>query len=901
MMTLAVAGAIILHLFLNLAFSIRSGMSIPKNFNPAEAENRLYSKWMEKGYFHSEPDEREAFTIVIPPPNVTGILHMGHILNNTIQDVLIRKARMEGKNACWVPGTDHASIATEAKVVKQLREQGITKADISREEFLEHAYAWSEKYKGIILGQLKRLGASCDWERERFTMDEDLNKSVVKVFVDLFRKGKLYRDLKMVNWDPAAQTTLSNEEVIYKEQDSKLYYVKYKVSDSEEWLTIATTRPETILGDTAICVHPEDERFKHLHGKSAMVPIAGRAIPIIADDYVDMEFGTGALKVTPAHDPNDYEIGNRHNLERIDIFNPDGSLNELAGHYIGKYRFEVRKLIIEDIEKAGQLVKVDTITNKVGYSERNPDTVIESRLSLQWFVDMEFLAKPALENVVKGDIEFFPEKFINTYKHWLENIRDWPISRQLWWGQQIPAWYYGEDGVAVAETEAEALEIARRDSGNPNLSAEDLNRDSDVVDTWFSSWLWPMSVFGGLLDPENEEYQYYYPTAVLVTGWDIIFFWVARMIMAGYAFDGRKPFSEVYFTGMVRDLQRRKMSKSLGNSPDALELMDRFGADGVRFGMLASAPAGNDLLFDEKLCDQGRNFMNKIWNALRLVKSWEVDPNKSPEQAWTADWFSAALNAKIKEYETSVEQYRLSEALMGLYTFIWDDFCSWYLEWVKPAFGEAIDQSTYDQTIQFFESLLKLLHPFMPFITEEIWQHLSDRKEGEDLVVANFPKGGKYDSQWLSQAEVAREVIAKIREFRTKDGVKQIDRLRCLYIPGSGDAFDRFEQGVIKLGGLESFETTTEEPEDKSFQSFVVKGHQFFLFTGVEIDAEAERQKIEEEMKYTQGFIKSVEKKLSNERFVSNAPEAVVEKERKKLADGQEKLKALEESLSRLN
>ena len=875
-------------------------MSIPKNFDPSTVESRIYQEWLDRGFFRSTPDEREPYTIVIPPPNVTGVLHMGHVLNNTIQDVLIRKARMEGKNACWVPGTDHASIATEAKVVGQLREEGLTKADITREEFLEKAFEWKEKYAGIILGQLKTLGASCDWDRECFTMEDDLNKSVVKVFVDLFNKGLVYRDLKMINWDPRAKTTLSNEEVVYKEQDSKLFHVKYKLSDSNEFLTIATTRPETILGDTAICVHPDDERYKHLHGKTAIVPIANREVPIIPDDYVDLEFGTGALKVTPAHDPNDYEIGQRHDLEAIDILEADGRLSEKAGHYIGADRFEARKLIIDDIEKLGQLVKVDTINNKVGYSERNPDTVVESRLSLQWFVKMEELSNTALAKVLEGEIKFFPEKFLNTYRHWLENFRDWPISRQLWWGQQIPAWYYGDGQFAVAETAEEALEIARKQSGNDGLQLSDLERDPDVVDTWFSSWLWPISVFDGFTDPGNEEIEYYYPTNVLVTGWDIIFFWVARMVMAGYEFKDERPFNEVYFTGMVRDSQRRKMSKSLGNSPDTLELIGKFGADGVRFGMLASAPAGNDLLFDEKLCDQGRNFTNKIWNVLKLIKSWEVDPKGKNENPWIQEWFENLKNSKLTEIENSFKDYRLSEALMNTYTFIWDDFCSWYLEWVKPEYGSPIDAESYEQTISIFEELLKILHPFMPFVTEEIWHHLRERGVNEYLVVSEYPKADDFDSNWLEQADRAKEIISKIREVRTQNGVKQKDTVEAQYIAGSGEQFDLFETGIFKLGKLEKMDKIEEKPDDPQLQGFVVKGHQFFINTGQEIDVEAERKRLSEEIEYTKGFIASVEKKLSNDRFVNHAPEQVVDKERKKLADGQDKLNALEESLSRL-
>ena len=873
-------------------------MSLSTQYNPAEAEGKWYKHWMEKGFFKSTPNpDKEPFTILIPPPNVTGVLHMGHMLNNTIQDVLIRKARMEGKEACWVPGTDHASIATEAKVVGRLREKGITKADITREEFLKHAYEWKDEFGGIILKQLQRLGASCDWDREFFTMEERNNKAVAKVFVSLYNKGYLYRDLKMVNWDPTAKTTLSNEEVIYKEVDSALYHVKYKIVGSDDYITIATTRPETILGDTAICVHPEDERYKHLQGKKAIVPMVNREIPIIADEYVDREFGTGCLKITPAHDPNDYELGQKHNLETIDILNDDGTLSDAAQFHIGIDREKARKLVAKDLKELGQLVKTENLRNKVGYSERNPDTVVEPKLSLQWFVDMQKIVGPALENVLNDNIEFFPPKFKNLYRNWLENIKDWPISRQLWWGQQIPAFYYGDNGVAIAETKEEALLIAQKE--NPNLSLEDLTQDEDVVDTWFSSWLLPITVFDGFENPDNEEMKYYYPTSVLVTGWDIIFFWVARMIISGYEYANEMPFKKVYFTGMVRDMQRRKMSKSLGNSPDALKLIDDFGADGVRVGMLLSSAAGNDLLFDEKLCEQGRNFANKIWNAFRLVKGWEVDETLSGDKNRAAiNWFEARYNQVLTELEEQFDQFRLSEALMAVYKLIWDDFCSWYLEMIKPEYQKPIDKVTYEATIQFFDKLVKLLHPYMPFITEEIYQNIKERGEDDCLIVAEWPKAQQFDSNIIENGSEAFEVISNIRNTRSSKGISPKETLKLFIKSDNYNKFETFLPVIQKLGNLESIESTPEKVENSV--SFVFKADEFFIPLDGQIDIEQEKEEIQKELDYTRGFLAGVEKKLSNERFVNNAPEQVVVMEQKKKADAEAKIKALEASLAAL-
>lgn len=869
-------------------------MELEKTYNPAAVEEKWYEYWIKNNFFHSEPDEREPFTIVIPPPNVTGVLHMGHMLNNTIQDILIRKARMEGKNACWVPGTDHASIATEAKVVQMLREKGIKKSDISREEFLTHAFAWKDKYGGIILEQLKKLGASCDWERTRFTMEETLSDAVADAFIQLYNKGYLYRDLKMVNWDPAAKTTLSNEEVLYEEQQASLYFIKYKFKNSEEFLPVATVRPETIMGDVAVCVNPNDERYKHLVGKTVIVPFVNREVPVIADEYVEIEFGTGALKITPAHDINDYEIGKKFNLQIIDCFNEDGTVSEAAQAFVGEERFKARKLAIAQLEADGLLIKTEIITNKIGLSERTR-AVVEPRLSLQWFVRMEELVKPALENVMNDNIQFFPDRFKNLYKHWLENFRDWPISRQLWWGQRIPAWYDENGNLAVVAKTKEAALAQLKEKGLANVS---IRQDEDVVDTWFSSWLWPISVFNGFENPKNNEIEYYYPTSVLVTGWDIIFFWVARMIFAGYEFRNEKPFKQVYFTGMVRDKQRRKMSKSLGNSPDTLELLAKFGADGVRFGVMSAAAAGNDLLYDDKQPEQGRNFCNKMWNALRLLKGWEVKEGKNTENEIVINWFEAKLNQTIFDLENSFQEFRLSEALMNLYKLLWNDFCSWYLELIKPEFGTPIDKYTYEKTISFYDTLMSLLHPFMPFITEEIWQNLSVRNEKESLCVSKFPKvnNAAKNIQLLNEAELAFEIISNIRDIRTKAGMKNAATAKC-YFNGSDEMnFNGFAASICKLCKLEKFEKSTEDL--KALKSFVLKGYKFFVDTGTATDTAAEREKLLKELEYAKGFLASVDKKLSNERFVSSAPANVLENERKKREDALLKIKLLEESLS---
>jgi valyl-tRNA synthetase len=864
-------------------------------YNPANIEGKWYQYWMDKNLFRSVPDEREPYTIVIPPPNVTGVLHMGHMLNNTIQDVLIRRARMKGYNACWVPGTDHASIATEAKVVNLLREQGIRKSDIGREKFLEHAFAWKEKYGGIILEQLKRLGASCDWERTRFTMEPKLSEAVIKSFVHLYEKGYIYRDWKIVNWDPKALTTLSNEEVIRKEVASKLYYVKYKVKETGENIVIATTRPETIMGDTAVCIHPEDERYKHLHGKTVIVPFVNREVPVICDEYIDMEFGTGMLKVTPAHDANDYEIGVRFQLPIIDVLNDDGTISEVAEYFVGEDRFVARKKAAKWLEENGMIEKIEDINNFVGYSERNPDTVVEPKLSLQWFVRMDKLAEPALKNVMNDNIRFFPENYKNVYKHWLENIKDWPISRQLWWGQRIPAWFFGEGDYVVAENEKEALELARKKTGNSNLQLNDLKQDEDVVDTWFSSWLWPISVFDGF-DKDSKDFTYYYPTNVLVTGWDIIFFWVARMIFAGYEFKNEKPFHDVYFTGMVRDMQRRKMSKSLGNSPDALALIDKYGADGVRFGMLSCSAAGNDLLFDEKLCEQGRNFSNKLWNAHNLISGWDIVEGENPENKASIEWFENKLNKTIASLEDSFSNYRLSEALMNLYNFIWNDFCSSYLEFIKPDFQQPIDKATYDKTLFFFDKIMQLLHPFMPFITEELWQSISER---DSVSIATYPQADSYNDSKIQLGEYAREIITSIREIRNKNGIKNKESLETFVLKGGDDIYSSFAPKIIKLCNLEFLNETDSEVGNTA--SFIVKGRQFFVSIGENIDVNAKKAELEKELGYVKGFVASVEKKLSNEKFVQNAPEKVLEIEKQKLADGLAKIKLLQESIANLN
>ena len=905
---------------------------ISTRYNPQDIESRWYPHWENKGYFHSEPDDREPFSIVIPPPNVTGVLHMGHMLNNTIQDILIRKARLEGKNACWVPGTDHASIATEAKVVQMLRQRGITKGSISREEFMEYAYEWKDKYGGIILEQLKKLGASCDWERTRFTMEPSLYQAVIKVFVDLYNKGRIYRGLRMTNWDPVAKTVLSNEEVIYQAESSKLYHLQYLIEGTEDqYLVIATQRPETIMGDTAVAVHPDDPRYAHLKGKRVLIPLINKAIPVIFDDYVDREFGTGALKVTPAHDQNDYDIGQRHHLETVDILHEDGRLNENAQILVGEDRFDARKKIHKLLEASGHLLKTEDYTTNIGRSERT-NTVVEPRLTEQWFLDMKQFARMALDAVRSGEIKFYPEHFFNMYQSWLheDNIRDWCISRQLWWGQRIPAWYY-QNEVFVAESAEDALDQARYATGNPDLQISDLKQDEDVVDTWFSSWLWPITVFDGF--ERQDELAYYYPTNVLVTGWDIIFFWVARMVMSGYEYSaellgldvaldkGRMPFKEVFFTGMVRDNQRRKMSKSLGNSPDSLALIERYGADGVRFGILSSTSAGNDIIFDapfdpatkevlseSKLCEQGRNFCNKMWNALRLIKGWEqAESTGPPEEQQLRDlavhWMEHRLQQVVLSLQDHFEEYRLSDAVMALYSFIWDDFCSWYLEMIKPAYGQPIDRNTYERTIGFYETMMTLLHPFMPFVTEEIWHQLRERQNGEDCMVSHWPKAHRYDAAFLKQMEKAKEAVAKIRDARNLNQVKPKETPALLVEKGTGAEALYGRPGilemVIKLTNAGSLDFT--EGEVTNAVSFLSGTEKYYLIIEREIDVEAERDRIQKELDYYKGFTVSVEKKLSNERFVQNAPADVVDKERQKLADGLARIKILEENLARLN
>ena len=875
-------------------------MEIPSKYDPKRVEEHWYAYWSEHKYFSSRPDEREPYTIVIPPPNVTGVLHMGHMLNNTIQDVLIRRARLLGKNACWVPGMDHASIATEAKVVAKLKADGIDKSKLSRDEFLKHAWDWTNEYGGVILQQLKKLGCSCDWDRTKFTMDDDMSASVIKVFVDLYNKGLIYRGYRMVNWDPEAKTTLSDEEVIYEERQGNLYYLSYAIEGSDEKVTIATTRPETILGDTAICINPNDERYRHLRDKKAIVPICDRVIPIIEDEYVDVEFGTGCLKVTPAHDENDKNLGDKHNLEVIDIFNEDASLNSFGLHYEGKDRFEVRKEIVKELQEKGYLVKTEQHTNKVGTSERTK-AVIEPRLSDQWFLKMENLAKPALEGVLETkDVKLYPSKFDNTYRHWMENIRDWNISRQLWWGQQIPAYYYGDgkEDFVVAETQEEALKLAQEKTSDFELRASDLKQDPDVLDTWFSSWLWPISVFGGILEPENEEVNYYYPTSDLVTGPDILFFWVARMIMAGYEYRGKRPFENVYLTGLVRDKQRRKMSKSLGNSPDALQLIDDFGADGVRVGLLLSSAAGNDLLFDEALCQQGANFANKIWNAFRLVRGWEVADMPQPEAAVKGiEWYKAKFNQTLVEIEDHFSKYRISDALMAIYKLVWDDFCSWLLEIVKPEYQKPIDRKTYDEVLHLFEENLKLLHPFMPFLTEEVWQHIAERSPEEALIVSQWPKAEKVNTQLISDFDFAAEVISGVRTIRKEKNIPQKDALELFMLNAEGVS-SQMDAIIIKLGNLSTMETIDASLDGAL--TFRVKSNEYFIPISGAIDVEAEIAKITEELNYTKGFLKSVEKKLGNERFVNNAPEQVVAMERKKAADAEAKIETLEKSLASL-
>jgi len=875
-------------------------MQLSNKYNSESIEDKWYQHWLAKGYFYSTPDDRKPYTIVIPPPNVTGILHMGHMLNNTIQDVLIRRARMQGYNACWVPGTDHASIATEAKVVQRLRKQGIKKSDLSRDEFMKHAWEWKEEHGDIILEQLKKLGASCDWNRTRFTMDENYHKQVIKVFVDLFNKGFIFRGLRMINWDPAAKTALSNEEVIYKEEQSKLYHILYRIKGPEyKFITIATTRPETMLGDTAIAVNPNDERYKDLVGKTAILPIIGRHIPIIADEYVEMEFGTGALKVTPAHDPNDYELGKKHNLEVVDVINDDGTMSEAAQRYVGEDRLYVRAEIVGELFFKGHIANIEIFTNKVGHSERT-DAIVEPKLSLQWFLDMKKLAAPALENVMNDKIKLYPAKFKNTYRHWMENIREWCLSRQLWWGQRIPAYFYGEgeDDFVVANTDEEALSLAKEKSGKANLTANDLKQDEDVLDTWASSWIWPIAVFDGLLDEADKtDIDYYYPTKVLVTAPEILFFWVARMVMSGYEYKGDLPFDDVYLTGIVRDKKRRKMSKSLGNSPDALKMIADYGADAVRVGMLLASPAGNDLLFDIKLVEQGWGFCNKIWNALKLVKMWEVKEGTNDANVTAIHWFENRLHQAINEVDQSLESYRLSESLMTCYTLVWDDFCSWYLEMIKPEYGEAIDQYTYEKTIMYYEVICRLIHPFMPFISEEIY-HVLKENRADDVCVAQWPEPLEIDTQIIEQGANAKTLISKIREVRAKVNLPKRDRITAYMKAANFGQLKAFKAIVEKLGGLEQLTTTTEDL--KGMASFVADNHTFFVDTGVEIDVEAARKKLTTELDYTKGFMSSVNKKLSNERFVNNAPDTVIAAERKKLADAEAKIQLLGEQLAQL-
>ena len=891
-------------------------MELASKYNPADVEGKWYQYWLDHKLFSSKPDGRQPYTVVIPPPNVTGVLHMGHMLNNTIQDILVRRARMEGKNACWVPGTDHASIATEAKVVNKLAAQGIKKTDLTREEFLKHAWEWTDEHGGIILKQLRKLGASCDWDRTAFTMDEKRSESVIKVFVDLYNKGLIYRGVRMVNWDPKALTALSDEEVIYKEEHSKLYYLKYYVADDDmsgetgaegevvhrdaegrRYAVVATTRPETIMGDTAMCINPADPKNQWLKGKKVIVPLVGRVIPVIEDDYVDVEFGTGCLKVTPAHDVNDYMLGEKYNLPSIDIFNDNGTLSEAAGLYVGMDRFDVREQIEKDLAAAGLLEKVEAYTNKVGFSERT-NVAIEPKLSMQWFLKMQHFADMALPPVMNDELKFYPAKYKNTYKNWLENIKDWCISRQLWWGHRIPAYFLPEGGYVVAETPEKALELAKEKTGKADLKLEDLRQDEDCLDTWFSSWLWPISLFDGINNPGNEEIKYYYPTSDLVTGPDIIFFWVARMIMAGYEYMGDMPFRNVYFTGIVRDKLGRKMSKSLGNSPDPLDLIERYGADGVRMGMMLSAPAGNDILFDDALCEQGRNFNNKIWNAFRLVKGWEVSADvEVPEAAALAmKWFESKQNAVAAEVADLFSKYRLSEALMAVYKLFWDEFSSWYLEMIKPAYGQPISKAVYDTTIGFFDNLLHLLHPFMPFITEELWQHIVDRKDGESLMVSPMVAPGKVDEALVQQFEVVKEIISNVRSIRLQKNIAQKEALELQAVGENPVA--AFNAVITKMCNLSSI--TVVEAKADGAAAFMVGTTEYAVPLGNMIDVEAEIARMEAELKHKEGFLQGVLKKLSNEKFVNNAPAAVIELERKKQADAESIIKSLKESIAAL-
>jgi valyl-tRNA synthetase len=874
-------------------------MEIPSKYEPGKAENKWYDYWMKHGFFKSVPDEREPYTIVIPPPNVTGVLHMGHMLNNTIQDVLIRRARMLGKNACWVPGTDHASIATEAKVVAKLKSEGIDKRNISREKFLEHAWEWTHKHGGIILEQLKKLGASCDWERTLFTMDKERYDSVIKVFVDLYNKGLIYRGIRMVNWDPQARTAVSDEEVYFTEEQSKLYYVRYKIAGWNDYITIATTRPETILGDTAVCANPNDERYRHLKGKKVIVPMANREVPFIFDEYVDMEFGTGCLKITPAHDINDYEIGIRHGLDSIDIFNDDGTINQRAGMFAGADRFAAKELAEKELKRTGNLIKVVPYTNKIGRSERT-HAVIEPKLSVQWFLKMKDISKPALDSVMSGEIHIHPSKYRNLYRHWMENVHDWCISRQLWWGQRIPAWYFDKKELVVAENVGEALELARKRSGNKQLKESDLKQDEDVLDTWFSSWLWPITSFDGINKPDNPDLKYYYPTNDLITAPEILFFWVARMIIAGYEYRGQKPFNNVYLTGLVRDQQRRKMSKSLGNSPEPLELIEKYGADGVRVGMLLCSPAGNDLLYDDSLPEQGRNFANKIWNAFRLVKAWKADDKiNQPDSSKAAiRWMDETLKKSTAKIDSDFRKFRISEALMEVYKLFWDEFSGWYLEIIKPEYEKPIDKDTYEATLSFFDRLLRLIHPFMPFISEEIWQLLEERKEGESLMICRMPASKKYNKDLISRFETIKETISSVRTVRKEKDLPNKEKIE-LYIRAKESDFDmEFVPVIIKLCNLSDVKFTGKKQDGAA--SFMVNTTEFFIPLDGKLDVEGEREKITEELNYYRGFLTSVMKKLDNERFVSNAPANVIELERKKRADAETKIKALEEVLKSL-
>ncbi len=870
---------------------------IPSKYDPAPAEGRWYRYWMEQGFFRSTPDEREPYTIIIPPPNVTGVLHMGHMLNNTTQDVLIRRARMLGYNACWVPGTDHASIATEAKVVEKLQREGIEKRSLTREQFLEHAWEWTHKHGGIILEQLKRLGASCDWDRTLFTMDDERYISVIKVFVDLYEKGLIYRGVRMINWDPQALTAVSDEEVIYTEERSKLYHVRYRIAGEDGYVTIATTRPETILGDTAVCANPADERYRHMKGKRVIVPMVNREVPFIFDDYVDMEFGTGCLKITPAHDINDYEIGLRHKLDSIDIFNDDGTLSEAALLFVGRDRFEARHLAEEELRRSGALVKVEEYINKIGRSERT-NAVIEPKLSLQWFLRMREISQPALKAVMDDTVRLFPDKFRNVYRHWMENVRDWCISRQLWWGQRIPAWYYGNGEFVVAVTAEEALEKARSASGINSLTMDDLRQDEDVLDTWFSSWLWPLTCFDGINHPDNDDIKYYYPSKVLVTAPEILFFWVARMIIAGYEYRGREPFADVYLTGLVRDSQRRKMSKSLGNSPDPIELMERYGADGVRVGMLLCSPAGNDLLYNDSLPEQGRNFANKIWNAYRLVMSFRPDdtiPQPAASAAAVA-WIRGTIDRTLAELEESFARYRISEALMLAYRLFWDDFSGWYLEIIKPAFGQPLDGATHRETLRLFETLMMIIHPFMPFITEEIWQGLAPRPAGASIMVSQMPLPAPYEAGMLSRFDTIREIVGAVRTLRKEKNIPAREPLLLYASPGAtGNEFDPV---LIRMCHLSEIRVTDEKIEGAA--SFRVNTGEFFIPLTTGVDSGDEVRKLEEELKYMEGFLATVMKKLSNEKFMANAPESVVATERKKEADARARITTIRESLAHL-